>query len=165
MFKRLDAWLIVLLVGLIVFSSQYASTQNLPLSGLPSAGAVAGTDLYYSVQSPGVGGVKVTASQISQFLTGNVKVRSSSASTVTAASATDYFLCLDPTSNAITVNLPALPTTGLTFLVKDCTGQANAHNITITPASGNIDNASTFVMSTKLQSVAVTYTGSQWSIN
>lgn len=95
----------------------------------------------------------------------SVKVRSSSASTVTASATTDYFFCLDPTSNTITVNLPASPTTGLTFLVKDCTGQSGTHNITITPASGNIDGSSTFVISSQYQSVALTYTGSQWSTN
>ena len=94
-----------------------------------------------------------------------VKVRSSAASSVTVSATTDYLLCLDPTSNAITVNLPASPATGLTFLVKDCTLKANTHNITVTPNSGNIDNASTYVMNTNGQSVAVTYTGSQWSVN
>jgi len=91
--------------------------------------------------------------------------RSSGASTITVSATTDYFLCLDPTSNGITVNLPSTPTTWLTYLVKDCTGKSATHNITITPASGNIDGSSTFVMSTNYQSAAVTYTGSQWSIN
>lgn len=93
-----------------------------------------------------------------------VAVRSSAAATVTMA-ATDYFLCLDPTSNAIAVTLNASPALGQTFLIKDCTGQASAHQITITPASGNIDNQSNFIMSIPFQSTAVTYTGSQWSIN
>jgi len=94
-----------------------------------------------------------------------VKIRSLGTSPVTVSATTDYFLCLDPTSNTITVNLPATPATGLTYLIKDCTGQASAHNITVTPNSGNIDGAGTFVMGTAYQSIAVTYTGSQWSIN
>lgn len=92
-------------------------------------------------------------------------VRSSASATVTASATTDYFFCLDPTSNAITVNLPATPTTGLTYLIKDCTGQAATHNITVTPNSGNIDGAASFVMSTNFQSIGATYTGSQWSVN
>jgi len=94
-----------------------------------------------------------------------VKVRSSAASTVTASATTDYFFCLDPTSNTIGLALPASPATGLSYLVKDCTGKAATNSITITPNSGNIDGSATFVMSTNYQSIAITYTGSQWSIN
>jgi hypothetical protein len=92
-------------------------------------------------------------------------VRSSAAATVTVSATTDYFLCLDPTNNAIQVNLPSSPATGLSYLVKDCTGQAALHSITVTPASGLIDNASNFVISLAHQSIGVTYTGAQWSIN
>jgi hypothetical protein len=102
---------------------------------------------------------------ISQPFSIIVLVRSSSSATVTVSSSTDYFLCLDTTSNAIAVNLPASPNLGLTYLIKDCTGQAPVHNITITPAAGLIDNSSNFVISLAHQSIGVTYTGAQWSIN
>jgi len=94
-----------------------------------------------------------------------VAVRSSAATTVTISAMSDYFLCLDPTGNAIQANLPPSPTTGLTFLLKDCTGHAGSNNITVTPTSANIDGASTFVMNVNYQSIAVTYTGTQWSVN
>ena len=94
-----------------------------------------------------------------------VAVRSVATTTVTISAASDYFLCLDPTANVITANLPASPSTGLTYLIKDCTGQAATHNITVTPAAGNIDGAASFVINTNFQSIAVTYTGAQWSIN
>jgi hypothetical protein len=94
-----------------------------------------------------------------------ISVRSSNAVSVTLSTATDYFLCLDPTSNAITVHLPASPPVGQTYLIKDCTGQAAVHTITISPASGNIDGAISLVMSVPYQSTAVTFTGLQWSIN
>jgi hypothetical protein len=106
-----------------------------------------------------------TGSAAIPFNSIQVPVRSSAAATVTVSPTTDYFLCLDPTANAITVNLPASPLTGATFLVKDCTGTASSHNITLVPASGNIDNASTFVINAALQSIAVTYNGVQWSVN
>ena len=101
------------------------------------------------------------------ILTGSIRVsvRSSAAATVTVSATTDYFLCLDPTANTITVNLPATPATGLSYVVKDCTGAAGSHSITITPASGTIDNGSTFILNSPFRSVAVTYTGSQWSLN
>ena len=94
-----------------------------------------------------------------------VGVRSANTSTVTASATTDYFLCLDPTSNTITVNLPATPATGLSFLVKDCTGQSGAHAITVVPASGNIDGNANAVIGVPYQSIAVTFTGAQWSLN
>jgi hypothetical protein len=78
---------------------------------------------------------------------------------------TDYFLCLDATVNAITVNLPASPGTGRTVLVKDCTGQSAAHNITVVPAAGNIDGNPSTVMATPYQAIGLTYTGAQWSLN
>ena len=94
-----------------------------------------------------------------------VPVRSTAASTVTVSAASDYMLCLDPTGNTIVVTLPASPTTGLNFLIKDCTGQSPVHNITIQPAAGNIDGNASFVMNVAYQSTGLIYNGTQWSLN
>ena len=84
---------------------------------------------------------------------------------VTVSAATDYYICVDKgTGAATTVNLPASPTTGLTYVIKDCKGDAATNNITITPNSGNIDNTSTYVISTNLASVAVIYNGTGWFV-
>jgi hypothetical protein len=93
-----------------------------------------------------------------------VPVRTAISATDTISATADYFICPLNTSVAATENLPA-GVTGLTFLIKDCGGNGATHSITVTPLSGNIDGASTFVMSTNYQSVSVTYTGAQWSIN
>jgi hypothetical protein len=96
----------------------------------------------------------------------SIKVGVRSTNTNTTLSLTnDYFLCLDPTSNTIAVSLPASPPTGQTFLVKDCTGQAAVHAITVTPAAGNIDGSSNYVLTVPYQSIGLTYTGVQWSLN
>lgn len=88
------------------------------------------------------------------------------AGAVTVSATTDYFLCVNKSSGAATVvNLPASPATGLTYLVKDCKGDASTNNITITPATGNIDGAGTYVINVDRGSVAVSYTGAEWSIN
>lgn len=85
---------------------------------------------------------------------------------VTVSASTDYFICVKKGTGAATaVNLPSSPATGLTFLVKDCKGDAATNNITVTPASGNIDGAATYVINTNYASVAVTYDGTQWEIN
>lgn len=92
-------------------------------------------------------------------------VRTASSPSDNISAASDYFICAFNSSSSATENLPAAPATGLTFLIKDCSGNAGTNNITITPAAGNIDGSATFVMNTNYQSVAVTYTGSQWSLN
>jgi hypothetical protein len=95
-----------------------------------------------------------------------VKVRTASSTTDSINASTDYFVCADNTSAAATENLPSSPATGLTFVVKDCGGHAATNSITIVPVSGNIDGSSSYVLSgTNFQSVAVTYSGSQWSAN
>lgn len=133
------------------------------ITGLPTASSVNSADVFYILQSST--SKQVAASKLFGAQSIQIAVRSSSSATVTVSATTDYFLCLDPTSNAITVTLPSSPATGLTFLIKDCTGQASVHSITITPASGNIDGSGIFTMATNFQSTAVTYSGTQWSVN
>lgn len=101
--------------------------------------------------------------------TGSLKVPMrvfTAAGSVTVSATTDYFICVNKgTGAATTVNLPATPGTGLTFLVKDCKGDAAINNITLAPSSGLIDGSSTYVISNNYGSVAVTYTGSAWALN
>jgi hypothetical protein len=88
------------------------------------------------------------------------------AGAVTVSATADYFVCVNKSAGAATtVNLPATPPTGLTYLIKDCRGDASTNNITITPAAGNVDGSSTYVISNNYGSVAVTYNGAAWSIN
>ena len=93
------------------------------------------------------------------------QVRTATSTTDNINAVTDYFVCADNSAGAATENLPASPKTGLTFLIKDCGGHAATYNITVSPAAGNIDGATTLVLSNNYQSIAVTYTGSQWSGN
>lgn len=101
--------------------------------------------------------------------TGSIKapIRTvTAAGAITVSATTDYFICVNKASGAATVvNLPASPGTGLTYVVKDCKGDAATNNITITPNAGNIDNAGTYVISTNLASVAVVYDGTAWWVN
>jgi hypothetical protein len=85
---------------------------------------------------------------------------------VTIVPATDYMICLKKVATeATTVNLPASPGVGWTYLIKDCKGDAATNNITITPASGTIDGAATYVINTNRGSVSVTYDGTQWEVS
>lgn len=90
------------------------------------------------------------------------------AGSVTVSATTDYFLCINKTVGAATtVNLPASPATGQTYLIKDCKGDAATNNITITPNSGTIDGAATYVISANRGSAGVTYAGASagWAVN
>lgn len=89
-------------------------------------------------------------------------VAAAGAITVTTA---DYTIIVNKSVGAATtVNLPASPATGLTFVIKDGKGDANTNNITITPAAGNIDGAGTHVMNVARSARIVQYTGSEWAV-
>lgn len=77
----------------------------------------------------------------------------------------DSVLVVNQTSGAaITVNLPANPIAGQTHTVKDGKGDAGTNNITVTPASGNIDGLSTYVIRVNYQSATFVYNGTQWNV-
>ncbi|MGH7115775.1 MAG: hypothetical protein ACREE9_14960, partial [Stellaceae bacterium] len=64
---------------------------------------------------------------------------------VTVSPATDYLIVIDKTAPApTTVSFTCTP--GFTLLVKDGAGNDAAYAITLTPSSGTIDGAASFVM-------------------
>ncbi len=77
---------------------------------------------------------------------------------------TDYAIIVNKSSGAATnVNLPS----GIThqaFVIKDGKGDASSNNITIVPAAGNIDGASSYVMASNYESTTVIYNGTQWNV-
>lgn len=75
----------------------------------------------------------------------------------------DYFVGAT-TSAARAITLPASPTTGMTFVIKDITGTASTNNITVSGNGKNIDGSSTNVIATNYASITVIYNGTQWSI-
>jgi hypothetical protein len=78
--------------------------------------------------------------------------------------ATDDIIAVGTTSAGITVTLPASPTAGDAFDVKDTVGLAATNNITISGNGNDIDGASTFVISTNYGSVTLVFNGSEWNI-
>jgi hypothetical protein len=96
------------------------------------------------------------------FVTQTRTVTAAGAVTVTTA---DYTVYINKTVGAATtVNLPASPATGLEFRFKDLKGDANVNNITLTPASGTIDGAATYVMNVARQATKIQYNGTEWSV-
>jgi hypothetical protein len=148
---------------------------NVKLSQIAPGGVVNfNTDFLIAVQQGNTTDARITPAQLWTSFAGQpfagaivAPVRTSSGPTVVVSPTADYFLALDTASNAITVLLPFLSQVpvGISYLIKDATGHAGLHAITVQPSSGTIDNSSNFVMNTSLQSIAVTNIGTQWSIN
>lgn len=65
---------------------------------------------------------------------------------------------------ATPIDLPAVPIVGRKYLIKDGAGNANFFNITLTPASGTIEGASTFVMNVARSSAEILHNGTEWSV-
>lgn len=131
----------------------------------PAWGASTGTSVGTSGATVGLLNANNTYSGVSTFSGSIVRgIRTiTAAGAVTVSATTDYFLCINKTSGqATTVNLPATPATGLTYVIKDCKADATTNNITITPAAGNIDGAGTLVMNANSLVKQIIYNGTQW---
>lgn len=74
----------------------------------------------------------------------------------------DNIIAVSTSSTANTVNLPASPTTGNTYIIKDATGNAATHNITVSGNGNNIDGASTFVMNVNYEGAVFVFGATQW---
>lgn len=119
------------------------------------------TDTVAASSTISAGGV-VTATGLNTTagLQVNTRIVTSGAVTVTTA---DGIISVNKTVGAATaVSLYATPATGDLIIIKDAKGDANTNNITITPAAGNIDNASTLVISAAKGAVRLAYDGTQW---
>lgn len=81
-----------------------------------------------------------------------------------AVASTDQVIGVDTTSLDITIQLPDSPETGRVIIIKDATGNASNHNITVTTVSGVvlIDGATTLVMNSDYESIQFLYTGTEY---
>lgn len=108
-----------------------------------------------------------TGASVVGSISGGLKVHVTSvnhiASPYTVLS-TDYIIATDSTAGVITITLPSAPSTGVTYQVKDSTGQAAINNVTVSGNGANIDAAATFVMNVAYGSITLVFTGTVWSI-
>jgi hypothetical protein len=78
----------------------------------------------------------------------------------------DDFISVDSSGGAITIQLPNAATAGKAFIIKDRTGSAAVHAITVTTVGGVvlIDGAATFVMNTAYESVNIIGNASAYEV-
>lgn len=78
----------------------------------------------------------------------------------------DYQVDMNPATTSVTVDLPATPTKGDIYVVKD-KQQSILNTVTIDGNGNNIDDSSTQVLgsTTEEQSETITFNGTEWDIN
>jgi hypothetical protein len=136
-------------------------TSNITFPQVTDTMAVIGTAQTFTAAQTFAGTLISAAGQI-------VKTRVVTAAGAVTVATTDYVIIVNKTTGAATtVNLPASPATGLTFVIKDGKADAATNNITITPAAGNIvgsSSSTTYVMNSNGQSAKIVYDGTQWNV-
>lgn len=78
----------------------------------------------------------------------------------------DDFLGVTTSSINITIQLPNAPTTGRSYTIKDATGDAVAHNITVTTVGGSvlIDGATSYIMNSEYEAASFLFNGTSYLI-
>lgn len=79
---------------------------------------------------------------------------------------TDYFISVDATGGAVTINLPDTPTTDRQFIIKDRLGQALINNITIKSLGGvtTIDQQASYVFDDAYGSLECLFNSSNYEV-
>jgi hypothetical protein len=79
---------------------------------------------------------------------------------------TDYYLSVDTSTIAITIQLPNAPAPFRSFIIKDRSGNAVVRNITVTTPGGIvlIDGAASQIMNTNYQAMQIMFNGTSYEI-
>lgn len=134
-----------------------------------SGGAVAG-NASRNINLFGGSGVTVTGDPGANTLTITADASSITYKTVNSSPyvvlSTDEYLSVDSSGGAITLQFPNAAVQAKSFIVKDKSGSAATHNITITTVGGAvlIDGATSFVMNTNYESVNLMGSGSAYEL-
>lgn len=111
-----------------------------------------------------VSGVTLVAqANASKFVTSlGRRVKVTNTTTSYAVLATDEVISVGTTASAPTITLPASPTTGDTYVIKDANGNAAARNINISGGANLIDVSTTYVISANYGVATVVFNGTKW---
>jgi hypothetical protein len=80
--------------------------------------------------------------------------------------ATDYFISVDATGGAVTINLPDAPTSNRQFIIKDRLGQSAANTITIKSLTGasTIDQQANYTFVDNYESLECLYHSGNYEV-
>jgi len=80
--------------------------------------------------------------------------------------ATDYFISVDATGGAVTINLPDSPATNRQFIIKDRLGQSASNTITIQSLSGitTIDQQASYTFVDNYESLECLYHSGNYEV-
>ena len=154
--------------GLLVGAGTAAITQlGAATSGYLPIGST-GADPVLAPLTPGTG-ISITngAGSITIAATGTTNLTYTNVNTSPyVVLSTDEYLSVDCSSIAITLEFPNAATSGRAYIIKDRTGSAATHNITLQSVSGavNIDGATTFVMNTNYESANLMGNGTTFEV-
>jgi hypothetical protein len=130
-------------------------------AGTGGSGA-AGLDGYLFLQA----GSTTTASVVPNKFVFNKGRRRNIVNVIGATTVQDGYdyLAITTLSAPFTVTLPANPTNGDEYVVKDTTGNAAISNVTVSGNGNNIDGSPTFLMSQPYSGATFTFTNNAWSV-
>lgn len=158
--------------GMSIGAGNQVSATNLTIdsnntNAISGSGGIQYSDISFSNSSSTI---QTTITQsFFGFLAGNTQLSGGLIVSTTIPGSYPYttlskdHIILASSSAAHGITLISSPKTGQFYSIKDATGTAATHNITITPASGNIDGAATYIISTNYGSVDLVYSGTQWN--
>lgn len=110
------------------------------------------------------GTTAVATTTSNKFITNigrKVKVTNTTSSPYTIL-VTDHIISIGVIVAPFAINLPASPSSGDVYVVKDAESNAATYNITVFGNGNNIEAASTFVINTNYGKATFVYNGSKW---
>lgn len=133
------------------------STGNAPVLGQPTStgGTIAWTF--------GAGTINAEVVQPTQEIAINY-TNVTNAMSPYVVTATDYFISVDASAGAVTIQLPNTTTSKREFVIKDRLGQAATNNITVTTVGGvvNIDGNPSFTFTDNYESLEMLFNGTSY---
>jgi len=100
---------------------------------------------------------------VSGTISGNFPVRTNQSGSTIDVLASDYYIGVNGTEVTVTLPNTGVPT-GKTYVIKDESGTASTHDITLSGNGNMINGSATLAMDTNYMSLQVIWTGSFWAI-